>query len=129
VLREIAPHVKAYAAEIETAAPLSASLAAGAPETVNYTSSFVDGIGSRVVFANMLERARPLIAGSIVVTLADAARAMKLAAERNRVIIEGASACAVAAAMSGRAGNGRVAAIVSGGNIDLDKFAQLTAQA
>jgi threonine dehydratase len=53
---------------------------------------------------------------------------MKLGAERNRVIIEGASACAVAAALSGRAGSGKVVAIVSGGNIDLDKFAQLTAQ-
>ena len=49
--------------------------------------------------------------------------------ERNRIIVEGASACAIAAAMSGRAGNGKVAAIVSGGNIDLEKFAQLTVPA
>jgi threonine dehydratase len=126
VLRQLAPRVRIYAAEAETAAPLSASLAAGTPCTVNYTPSFVDGIGSKMVFANMFGRARDLLDGSIVVTLAEAAAAMKLAAERNRVIVEGASACAIAAALSGRAGTGKVVAIVSGGNIDLEKFAELT---
>ena len=82
-----------------------------------------------MVFPNLFGLAQTLLDGSLVVTLDDAARAMKLVAERNRVIAEGASACAVAAAMSGRAGSGRVVAIVSGGNIDLDKFAQLTAGA
>jgi len=125
VLRQRATHVKIYAAEIETAAPLAASLAAGEPRTVDYTPSFVDGIGSKVVFRNMFELAKSLLDGSLVVTLQEAAQAMKLVAERNRVIIEGASACAVAAALSGRAGTGKVVAIVSGGNIDLDKFAQL----
>ncbi len=129
ILRARAPHIRIYAAEIETAAPLAASLAAGEPRTVDYKPSFVDGIGSKMVFANMFEHARRLLDGSLVVTLEEAARAMKLAAERNRVIAEGASACAIAAALSGRAGSGKVAAIVSGGNIDLDKFAQLTAAA
>jgi threonine dehydratase len=127
VLRALAPRVKIYAAEVETAAPLAASLAAGAPRTVDYTPSFVDGIGSKMVFANMFQRAQRLLDGSLVVSLADAASAMKLAAERNRVIVEGASACAIAAALSGRAGGGKVVAIVSGGNIDLEKFSQLTA--
>jgi threonine dehydratase len=127
VLRQLAPQVRIYAAEIETAAPLAASLAAGVPCTVDYRPSFVDGIGSKMVFANMFEHARRLLDGAIVVTLDEAARAMKLVAERNRVIMEGASACAVAAALSGRAGNGKVVAIVSGGNIDLDKFASLVA--
>ena len=125
VLRALAPKVRIYAAEIETAAPLAASLAAGEPRTVDYQPSFVDGIGSKVVFPNMLELARKLLDGSLVVTLDDAAQAMKLVAERNRVIVEGASACAVAAARSGRAGSGKVVAIVSGGNIDLEKFSQL----
>jgi threonine dehydratase len=127
VLRQLAPQVRIYAAEIETAAPLAASLAAGVPCTVDYRPSFVDGIGSKMVFANMFEHARRLLDGAIVVTLDEAARAMKLVAERNRVIMEGASACAVAAVLSGRAGNGKVVAIVSGGNIDLDKFASLVA--
>jgi threonine dehydratase len=127
VLRELAPHVRIYAAEIETAAPLAASLAAGEPRTVEYTPSFVDGIGGKMVFPRMFEHARRLLDGSIVVTLDEAAQAIKLVAERNRTIMEGASACAVAAALSGRAGNGRVVAIVSGGNIDLDKFASLVA--
>jgi threonine dehydratase len=127
VLRQIAPKVKIYAAEVETAAPLAASLAAGEPRTVDYQPSFVDGIGSKMVFRNMFELAQRLLDGSLVVSLKEAAAAMKLAAERNRVIVEGASACGIAAALSGRAGQGKVAAIVSGGNIDLEKFSQLTA--
>ena len=128
VLRALAPAIRIYAAEIETAAPLAASLAAGEPRTVDYTPSFVDGIGSRVVFACMFEHARRLLDGSIVVTLDEAAAAMKLAAERNRIIVEGASACAIAAAISGRAGTGKVVALVSGGNIDLEKFSALVGQ-
>ena len=129
VLRARSPRVRIYAAEIETGAPLAASLAAGEPRAVEYKPSFVDGIGSKMVFANMFENARRLLDGSLVVTLAEAAQAMKLVAERNRVIVEGAAACAVAAALSGRAGSGKIVAIVSGGNIDLDKFAQIVGQA
>jgi threonine dehydratase len=129
VLRARAPRVRIYAAEIETGAPLAASLAAGEPRTVEYKPSFVDGISSKMVFANMFEQARRLLDGSLVVTLAEAAQAMKLVAERNRVIVEGAGACAVAAAVWGRAGLGKIVAIVSGGNIDLDKFAQFVGQA
>ncbi|HKR27265.1 MAG TPA: pyridoxal-phosphate dependent enzyme [Acidobacteriaceae bacterium] len=127
VLRALAPHVDIYAAEIETAAPLAASLAAGEPRVVDYKPSFVDGIGAKTVFPGMFEYARTLLTGSLVVSLQEAAQAMKLVAERNRIIIEGAAACAVAAACSGRAGSGKIVAIVSGGNIDLDKFAQLVA--
>lgn len=129
VLRTLAPRVRIYAAEIETAAPLAPSLAAGQPRTVDYTPSFVDGIGSKTVFASMFEQVRGLLDGSLVVTLKEAAEAMKLVAERNRVMIEGAAACAVAAALSGRAGSGKIVAIVSGGNIDLDKFAAIVSQA
>jgi len=125
VLRELAPRVRIYAAEIETGAPLSASLSAGEPREVEYQRSFVDGIGSKMVFPGMFELGRKLLDGSLVVTLAEAASAMKMVAERNRVILEGAAACAVAAGMSGRAGSGKVVAIASGGNIDLDKFAEM----
>jgi threonine dehydratase len=129
VLRALAPQVRIYAAEVETAAPLAASLAAGEPRSVEYRPSFVDGIGSKVVFPNMFQHARKLLDGSLVVTLSEAAKAIKLMAERNRIIVEGAAACAVAATLSGRAGSGRIVAIVSGGNIDLDKFSQLVADA
>jgi threonine dehydratase len=129
VLRARAPRVRIYAAEIETAAPLAASLAAGEPRTVEYTPSFVDGIGSKMVFPNMFDHARRLLDGSLVVTLAEASRALKLLAERNRIIAEGAAACAVAAALTGRAGSGKVVAIVSGGNIDMDRFTQIVSQA
>jgi threonine dehydratase len=129
VLRTRAPRVRIYAAEIGTGAPLAASLAAGEPRTVEYKPSFVDGIGSKMVFPNMFEHAQRLLDGSLVVTLLEAEQAMKLVAERNRVIVEGAAACSVAAALSGRAGSGKIVAIVSGGNIDLDKFAQIVGQA
>lgn len=129
VLRARVPRVRIYAAEIETGAPLAASLAAGEPRAVEYEPSFVDGIGSKMVFPNMFEQAQRLLDGSLVVSLTEAAQAMKLVAERNRIIVEGAAACAIAAALSGRAGSGKVVAIVSGGNIDLDKFGQLVGQA
>ena len=128
VLRALAPKVRIYAAEVETAAPLAASFAAGEPRIVEYVPSFVDGIGSKTVFANMFELACKLLDGSLIVTLQEAVQAMQLVAERNRVIVEGASACAVAAARSGRAGSGKIVAIVSGGNIDMDKFTQLISQ-
>src|SRR6185503_2918196 len=119
------PGVRVYAAEPETAAPLAASLAAGRPVYFDgWTPSFVDGAGGKSVLATMWPLLSPL-AGSIVVTLAETARAMKLVAERAHVIAEGAAGCAVAAALGGRAGAGKIVAVVSGGNIDLTRFASL----
>jgi threonine dehydratase len=124
VVKALRPEVKVYAAEAATAAPLAAALEAGAPVLVHYQPSFVDGIGGKTVFPRMFALAKKLIDGSIVMTLDEVASALKLVAERNRVIAEGAAACAVAAALSGKAGGGKIVAIVSGGNIDLDKFCQ-----
>jgi threonine dehydratase len=122
------PGCRIYAAEVATAAPLVASLAAGAPVVVDYRPSFVDGIGSKTVFPQMLERARALIDGSLVAELAEVAAAVRLLAERNRVIAEGAGACPVACALAGKAGAGKVVCVVSGGNIDLKTLCQVTAQ-
>jgi threonine dehydratase len=116
------PTCKLYAAEVATAAPLSASLAAGTATVVEYHASFVDGIGSKTVFPQMLERARQLIDGALVAGLAEVAAAVRLLAERNRVIAEGAGACPVACALSGQAGAGKIACVVSGGNIDAMKL-------
>jgi threonine dehydratase len=119
------PGTRLYAAEPETAAPLAASLAAGRPEHFKgWTASFVDGAGGKSVLDSMWPLLAPL-SGSIVVTLDEAAAAMKLVAERAHVIAEGAAACAVAAALTGRAGRGKIVAVVSGGNIDLPRFASL----
>jgi threonine dehydratase len=112
-----------FAVEVETGAPLAASLQAGAPASVQHRPSFVDGIGSKSVLPNMLELAQRYLAGSLVATLDETASAVRTMAERNRVIAEGAGAVALAVAMSGRAGTGRIACIVSGGNIDLHKLA------
>jgi threonine dehydratase len=119
------PATRVYAAEPETAAPLAASLAASRPIYFEgWKASFVDGAGGKSVLPSMW----PLLAqltGSIVVTLDEVATAMKIVAERARIIAEGAAGCAVAAALSGRAGSGKVVAVVSGGNIDLHTFAAL----
>ncbi len=68
-MRELNSKCRIYAAEVATAAPLAASLAAGTPQTVDYQPSFVDGIGSKVVFPQMLERAQHLIDCSLVARL------------------------------------------------------------
>jgi threonine dehydratase len=119
------PDTRIYAAEPETAAPLAASLAAGEPVYFDrWKASFVDGAGGKSVIKTMW----PLlsqVAGSIVVSLDEVAAAMKLAAERVHVIAEGAAGCAIAAALSGRLGDGPIVAVVSGGNIDLSTFASL----
>jgi threonine dehydratase len=123
-VRAVRPDVSVYAAEVATAAPLATSLIAGGPQSnAPYTPSFVDGIGSSGVLAEMWPIASTLLAGSIVSQLAEVAAAIRLLAERARVIAEGAGATAVAAALSGRAGGGKVVCVVSGGNIDLAKLA------
>ena len=109
---------KIFAAEVATAAPLTPSLAAGSPQSVDYQPSFVDGIGARLVFPQMLDHAKNLIDGSLVADLDSIASALRLLAERNHIIAEGAGACPVACALSGLAGGGKVVCIVSGGNID-----------
>jgi threonine dehydratase len=119
------PGCRLYAAEVATAAPLIASLAAGRAVVVDHRPSFVDGIGSKTVFPQILERARPLIDGSLVAELAEVAAALRLLAERNRVIAEGAGACPVACALAGKAGVGKVVCVVSGGNIDLKTLCQI----
>jgi threonine dehydratase len=124
-LSELKPSVKIFAAEPETAAPLSISLAAGEPLYFEqWKASFVDGAGGKSVLKTMWPLLQSL-AGSIVVSLDEVARAMKLVAERAHIIAEGAAGCAIAAALSGRAGTGKIVAVVSGGNIDLAKFAAL----
>src|SRR5438067_2522035 len=122
-LRALKPDTKIYAAEVATAAPLSAALAAGEVREIEYAPSFVDGIGSTMVFPRMWELARQLLDGALAVSVEQARAAVRLLAERQRVIAEGAAACAVAAALAGDAGAGKVVCVVSGGNID---FAVLT---
>ena len=124
-LRALKPTVRIYAVEADTGAPLTASLRAGKPQVVDYQPSFVDGIGSKTVFPDMLVMAQELLDGSLTANLDEVRSALKLMAERNRVIVEGAGAVALAVALSGKAGAGRIACIVSGGNIDLPKLAKL----
>jgi threonine dehydratase len=124
-LRGLKPSVRIYAVEAETGAPLTASLRAGKAQVVDYRPSFVDGIGSKTVFPEMLTLAQELLDGSFTASLEEVGAALRLIAERNRVVSEGAGAVALAVALSGQAGPGKIACIVSGGNIDLAKLAGL----
>ena len=117
-LSAAAPSCKVFAAEVATAAPLAPSIEAGQPVKVEYTPSFVDGIGSPEVFPEMFELARELLAGSLVAELEEVEDAVRLLAGRARVVAEGAGATALAVALSGAPGTGKVVCVVSGGNID-----------
>jgi len=125
-MKERASHVKVFAAEPETAAPLARSLAAGSAQNFpEWKASWVDGCGGKSVFPRMWDLAHHLLAGSIVSTLDDIRQALRILAERNHVIAEGAGACAVAAGLSGKCQARKIVCVVSGGNIDLKKFVEL----
>jgi len=121
--------VRVYAVEAETSAPLAASLAAGEPRRVERVPSFVDGIGGAAVFPRMFELARRVLDGSLVASITEIEEAVRLLAGRARVVAEGAGACPVAVALSGRvpAPCRRIACVVSGGNINAAVLAGILA--
>ncbi|HEY1251244.1 MAG TPA: pyridoxal-phosphate dependent enzyme [Thermoanaerobaculia bacterium] len=124
-VRALRPEARVYACEAETAAPFAASLAAGRPVAVDYRASFVDGIGSRSLLPEMWPLARGVLAGSVVASLAEIARAIALLATRARVVAEGAGGTSVAAAARHAETKGPVVCVVSGGNIDAEKLAKI----
>ena len=120
------PDVRVLGAEPETAAPYALSLHEGGPRKFpDWEASFVDGAGGKSVTERMWQRMRPVTDGTITVTLDQTREAMRLIAEKSRTVAEGAGALALAAALTGEAGDGPIACVVSGGNIDLSKFAEL----
>ena len=123
--RAVSPRTKVHAVEVDTAAPLHASLIAGRPVPVTRTPTFIDGMGSGGLFADMWPLVQSLLAGSIVVSVAQVAAAVKALAECSRVVAEGAGAAALAAAQDPTLDGQRIVCIVSGGNIDLDTFASI----
>jgi threonine dehydratase len=125
-IKALKPETKVFGVEPETAAPAALSFEKGSPQVFpNWKASFVDGAGGQSMFPRMWERMQPVVDGYFVVTLEETKNAMRLMAEKARVISEGAGALPLAAALSGRAGKGPIVAIVSGGNIDLNKFCEL----
>jgi len=125
-IRQLAPKVRILGAEPETAAPGALSFEKNSPQVFSdWQASFVDGAGGKSIFPRMWERMHGIVDGSVIVSLDEVRRAMRVVAEKVRVITEGAGALAVAAALSGRAGEGPIVAVVSGGNVDLKKFAEL----
>lgn len=124
-LRHLKPEVPVYAAEVETSAALHAAFEAGEPTEIEYTPSFVDGIGSGRVLDEMWPLVEELLASSLVSSLAEVEDAIRTLVIRNRVVAEGAGAASVAAAVKGAAGAGKVVCIVSGGNINASKVAEI----
>lgn len=121
-VKSVKPTCRVFAVEVEGAAPLSASLAAGKPVAIDYRPSFIDGIGSKTVFPNMLELAQQLLGGSLSTSVEETARSVRLLMERNRIVAEGAGAAPVAVALSGKVPAKRIVCVVSGGNIDAHKL-------
>jgi threonine dehydratase len=127
-IKALRPEIKVWGAEPETAAPAALSFEKGSPQVFDaWKPSFVDGAGGQSMFPRMWERMKPVVDGYIVVSLDETKKAMRLMAEKARVISEGAGALPLAAALTGKAGKGPIVAIVSGGNIDLNKFCELIA--
>jgi threonine dehydratase len=125
-IKALRPEIKIWGAEPETAAPAALSFAKGSPqEFKDWKASFVDGAGGRSVFPRMWERMKPIVDGYIVVSLEETKKAMRLMAEKARIISEGAGALPLAAALTGKAGQGPIVCVVSGGNLDLKKFCEL----
>lgn len=120
-----APQVKVFGSEVDSAAPFSASWNAGKPVNVTYTPSFVDGIGAPRVYPEMFSLAQQVLTGPVSSSLSSVADAVRLLAERNRIVAEGAGASSVAAALAGMAGKGKVACVVSGGCINSPTLARL----
>jgi threonine dehydratase len=128
-IKALKPGIKIFGVEPETAAPAALSFNKGSPQVFpNWRASFVDGAGGQSMFPRMWERMKPVVDDYLVVTLEQTKDAMRLLAEKARIISEGAGALPVAAALSGNAGKGPIVAIVSGGNIDLQKFCELISQ-
>jgi threonine dehydratase len=128
-IKALRPEIKIFGVEPETAAPAAISFEKGSPQKFsNWKSSFVDGAGGQSMFPRMWERMKPVVDGYLVVTLEDTKNAMRLLAEKARIIAEGAGALPVAAALGGKAGEGPIVAIISGGNIDLKKFWELISE-
>ncbi len=125
-IKAINPGIKIFGAEPETAAPAALSFEKNSPQVFkNWKASFVDGAGGQIMFPRMWDRMKPLVDDYIVVTLEETKKAMRIMAEKARIISEGAGALPLAAALTGKAGKGPIVAIVSGGNIDLKKFFEL----
>jgi len=129
-LKALKPGIQVWGAEPETAAPAALSLSMGSPQVFkDWKASFVDGAGGQSLFPRMWERLKPVVDGCVVVSLEDTQRAMRLLADKARIVAEGAGSLSLAAALTGKVGKGPIVAVVSGGNIDLQKFCDLIASA
>jgi threonine dehydratase len=124
-MRRAKPGVRMIAVESEAAQPAAAALAVGRPTKVHHAPSFIDGIGSSEVLDEMWPLVRETVDQAISASLSEIAAAIRLLAVKHKIIAEGAGAASVAAALSGRAGKGKIVCIISGGNIDASKLATI----
>ena len=124
-IRALKPDTKCYACEVETAAPVAAALAAGEPREIKRRPNPLGCVGAKSVLPSMWPLVSKLLDDSLVVTIDEVAEALRLLIEHNHVVAEGSGAMPVAAALTGKAGSGKLVCVVSGGNIDTDQLVQL----
>ena len=124
-VRALRPAVKVIACELETAHPFKSAREAGGPVDAPCDPGFVTGVGFGSVLPEMWPVASRLIDDTLTVSLSEVVGAIRLMAEANKVVAEGAGAIPVAAALSNRHRFDTVCAVVSGGNLDPTLLAKI----
>ena len=127
VMRRLRPMVRMIAAESEAAQPAAAALLHGGPVTVPHRQSFVDGMGSTTVLTEMWPLLRAAADRAECASFEQIAAAIRLLAGRHHVVAEAAGAASLAVALAGESAKGNIVCIVSGGNIDTEKFGAILA--
>jgi len=122
-LHRLGHKAEVVAVEAEVATPVTAALAAGHPVGVEMKRSFVKAIGAPTVIDGVWCATRQLVRRSSVVTLEQAVSAMRLLFDKAKIVTEGASATALAAAIYDPALTGTILCILSGSNIDATDYA------
>lgn len=115
------PKVQVIGVQAAACAPVSASLAAGAPVGVDSALTIADGIAVKRPGRLTLELIDRWVDEMVMVGEDEVAEAMVVLLERTKLVVEGAGAVGVAAVLSERVqrrAEGTTAVILSGGNVD-----------
>lgn len=127
-LAALKPDVRVIAAECDTAAPATAAFRAGRPVDVDVEPSFISGAGAPRVLDEMWPLISRLISDTVVVSLDEVEQAIRRLSRQHRIVVEGAGAISVAAAMRTGGSMGKTVCVVTGGNIDFATFAWIVGQ-
>ncbi|GAC1501740.1 MAG: pyridoxal-phosphate dependent enzyme [Vulcanimicrobiaceae bacterium] len=123
------PAIAVYGVEPETGNDFARSLAEGKRISIPVPHTIADGMQTQSPGAMTFPLVQRYAAGIVTVSDAELIEAMRFAFERMRMVVEPSGAAALAAVMHGRvpARGKRVGVVISGGNVDLERFAQIIA--